>query len=168
MQVAEFGEPGGHGGDGAVAWFDVVDLVQGDRGGHGRLRHTAYRVGAGDRVVAGVLVVVDEQLGRVAVLAPPDGRHLAWRAALDFAGEGVRGPPDVGEAPPWLDPDIVVQAVAAPRLRPSGRAEFVEDLVHDVGDPAHGAEPAAGHGGEVDAPLVRPFRVGPAPVPRVG
>ena len=50
---------------------------QRDRGGHGRLGHAAHRVGAGDGVVAGVLVVVDEQLGWVPVLAPPGSRHLA-------------------------------------------------------------------------------------------
>ena len=58
------------------ARVDVVDLVPADGGGDGRLRHPAHRVGAGDRVVAGVLVVVDEQLGGVAVLAPPGRRDL--------------------------------------------------------------------------------------------
>src|SRR6266568_3558761 len=126
VQVTEPGEAAGHGGDGAFAWLDVVDLVPGDRGGHGRFRHAAHRVGAGDRVVAGVLVVVDEQRGRVAVLSPPDGRHLARCAPLDLPGEGMRGPPDVGEAPPWLDPDVDVQAVVAGGLRPPDRAQFVE------------------------------------------
>src|SRR6516165_268787 len=76
VQVTEFGEAGGHGGDGELARVDVVDLVPGDRGGHGRLRHAAHRVGAGDGVVARVLVVVDEEHRGVAVLAPPGRRHL--------------------------------------------------------------------------------------------
>ena len=161
------GEPAGHGRDREVARVDVVDLVPGDRRGHGRLRHAAHRVGAGDRVVPGVLVVVHEQLGRVAVLAPPGGRYLVRNAALDLAGERVSGPPDVGEPPPRLDPDVDVQAVAAGGLRPPGRAQLAEYLPDDVGHPAHGAEPAAWHGIQVDAPLVRPFGVGPAGVPRV-
>src|SRR5215470_10606056 len=121
VQIAELGEAGGHGGDGERARVDVVDLVPGDGGGHGRLRHAAHRVGAGDRVVAGVLVVVDEERRGVAVLAPPGGRHLIGGAAFDLPGEGVRGPADVGEAPPWLDPDVDVQAVAARGL-PGSRA----------------------------------------------
>ena len=76
VQVAEPGEAGRHGGDGELARVDVVDLVPGDRRGHGRLGHAAHRVGAGDGVVPGVLVVVHEQLGRVPVLAPPGGGHL--------------------------------------------------------------------------------------------
>ena len=125
----------GHGGDGALPRLDVVDLIPGDRGGHGRLRHAAHRVGAGDRVVPGVLVVVDEQHGGVPVLAPPGGGHLAGRAALDLPGERERGPPHLGEAPPRLDPHVDVQAVAARGLRPAGHAQLVEYLVHDVARP---------------------------------
>ncbi len=71
VQVAQLGEPGGDGGDGEVARVGVVDLVPPDRRRHHGLGHPAHRVGAADRVVAGVLVVVDEHRRRVAVLAPP-------------------------------------------------------------------------------------------------
>ena len=33
VQVAELGEAGGHGGDGELAWVDLIDLVPGDGGG---------------------------------------------------------------------------------------------------------------------------------------
>jgi hypothetical protein len=36
VQIAELGEAGGHRGDGELAWVHIVDLVPGDRGGHGR------------------------------------------------------------------------------------------------------------------------------------
>ena len=44
-------------------------------------RQPAHRVRAGDRVVAGVLVVVDEHLVGLAVLAPPGRRRVARRRA---------------------------------------------------------------------------------------
>src|SRR5215468_4573362 len=74
VQVAELGEPVRHGSDGELARVHVVDLIPADRGGDGSLRYPAHRVRAGDGVIAGVLVVVDEQHGGVAVLAPPGGR----------------------------------------------------------------------------------------------
>src|SRR5207342_1673647 len=101
-------------------------------------------------VVARVLVVVDEERGGVAVLAPPGGRHLVGGTALDLPGEGVRGPADVGEAPPWLDSDVDVQAVAARGFGPPGYPELAQDLVRDVGGPAHRGELAARHRIQVD------------------
>src|SRR5580704_12748586 len=145
VQVAELGEPAGLGGDRELPGVDVVDLVPGDRRGDGRLRHAAHRVGAGHRVVSGVLVVVDEQHGGIAVLSPPGGRHVAGHAALDFPGKGVRGPADLGKPPPRLDADVDVQAVAAGRLRPAGRAQLAEYLVDDMSDPAHRVEAALRH-----------------------
>src|SRR5439155_12234532 len=120
VQVAELGVAGGHGGDGELARVDIADLVPADGGGDGRLRHAAYGVGAGDGVVAGVLVVIDEQHGRVPVLAPPGGSDQVRGAAFDLAGEGERRPPYLGEAPPRLDPDVDVQASPAGGLGPSG------------------------------------------------
>src|SRR5580704_12237751 len=167
VQVAELGEPAWHGGDRAIPRVDVVDLVPGDRRGDGRFRHAAHRVCAGHRVVPGVLVIVDEQHGGIAVLSPPRGRHVARDAALDLSGKGVCGPADLGEPPPRLDADVDVQAVAAGRLRPPGRTQLPEYLVGDVGYPAHRVEPAVWHRIQVDAPLVRTLGVRPAGVPRV-
>ena len=141
---------------------------QRDRRGHRRLGHAAHRVGAGDGVVAGVLVVVDEQRPRVAVLAPPRGRDVVRRAALDLAGEGERGPAYVGEAPARLDPDVDVQALAARGLRPARRRRARRAPRARRGRPgARVSNPQSGHRVEVDAPLVGPLGVGPAGVPRV-
>ena len=90
------------------------------------------------------------------------------RAPLDLAGEGQRGPAHVGEPERRLDADVDVHALAARRLRPADRAELVEHLVHDVGDPPHrGRAGTSGIGIEVDAPLVGLLDVGPPGVPRV-
>src|SRR5260370_14068686 len=86
VQVAQPGEPGGHRRDRELARLHVADLVPADRGGDGRVRHATHRVRAGDRVVPGALVVADEQLSRVAVLAPPGGRHQLRPAALHLPG----------------------------------------------------------------------------------
>ena len=88
VQVAELGEPLRHGEDREVVRVDVVDLVPADRRGDPGVGQAADGVRRGDRVVAGVLVVVDEQVVRVAVLAPPGRRDVVGRAALDLAGEG--------------------------------------------------------------------------------
>ena len=127
------------------AWVDLVDLVPADRGGYGRLRYAAYRVGAGDGVVAGVLVERRKH-GGVTVLAPPGGRDVVRRAAFDLAGEGVRGPPQLGKAPPRLDPDVDVQAITARGLGPPGRAELAEYLVHEAATRRTVANPHRGPG----------------------
>ena len=89
------------------------------------------------------------------------------RPALDLAGEGQRGPADVGEAVGGLDAHVDVHAPAARGLRPAGGAELVEHLVDDPGHPAHRRRRALGHRVEVDAPLVGLLGVGPPGVPRV-
>ena len=58
----------------------------------------AHRVRRGDRPVARVLVVVDEDL-LAALLLPPRGRHELGRAPLDLAREGERAAAHVGELP---------------------------------------------------------------------
>ena len=71
----------------------------------------ADRVGAGDRVVAGVLVVVDEHLARVAVLAPPGrGRRRPGRGARPRGRRRAR--PGARRVKPQsrLDPHVDVQA----------------------------------------------------------
>jgi hypothetical protein len=71
VQVAELGEPRRHRVDREVA--RVASSTSSQRIGRGDpgVGHAAHGVRRGDGVVAGVLVVVDEQLRRVAVLAPP-------------------------------------------------------------------------------------------------
>src|SRR5215211_5555691 len=83
---------------------DVVDLVPADRRRDSALRIATDRVGGRDRVVPGVLIEVDEQLLRVAILPPPRGRHVVRRAPLDLPRECEGSPPYVGESVLRLDP----------------------------------------------------------------
>src|SRR4051812_41125953 len=110
VKVAELGEPRRHGGDGQLLGVDVVELVPGDRGRHGAAADAADRVGAGDCVIAGILVVVDERLIGLAILAPPGGGGVARGTALNLSGEGEGGPADFGKSPSRLDPDVDVDA----------------------------------------------------------
>ena len=130
VQVAELGEAGRHGGDGEVARVNIVDLVPADRGRYGRLGHASHRISTGNGVVAGVLVVVHKQQGGVAVLAPPGGRHVVRRPAFDLAGEGMRGPPQLGKPPPSISRTRSrsvtgpVSAISTPQGNPS-RANLI-------------------------------------------
>src|SRR6478735_587483 len=71
VEVPDPGEPLGHGEDGEVAGVDGVHLVPADRGRDPGVGQPADRVRRSDGVVACVLVVVDEQIVGVPVLAPP-------------------------------------------------------------------------------------------------
>ena len=136
VQIAELGESAGDRRHRAVRRLDVVQLVPGHRRGHGGRRQTAHRVGGRHRVVTGVLVVVDEHRRRVPVLAPPRRRDVLWRPPFDLPGEGQCRGPHVGEPVGRLDAHVDVHPVAARRLRPPDRAELVEHLVGDAGDPS--------------------------------
>src|SRR5215469_9084906 len=113
MKVAKLGEPRGYGRDRELPRVDVVDLIPADRRRDGGLWHPAYRVSAGDCVIPGVLVVVDEQLLRVTVLAPPGRRRLIGSPALDLARERPGRAAQVSEPPAWRYPHVNMQAVAA-------------------------------------------------------
>src|SRR5262249_57725087 len=91
-------------------------------------------VGRGDRAVAGVLVVVDED-ALAALLLPPLGRHLAREAPLELPPEGDRRVADVGERPARLDPDVDVDAAAPRGLREADVAEIVEHHAPPPPDP---------------------------------
>ena len=68
-----------------VGGVAVVDLVPRQRRRHARVRRRPHRVGARDRAVLGVLVVVEEDA--VALLLPPFARRETGRAPLDLARE---------------------------------------------------------------------------------
>ena len=124
VAIAHLGEARGHRRDREVLGRDLGELVPGHRRGDRRARLRPDAVGRGDRAVAGVLVVVDED-ALAALLLPPLGRHLARQAPLELAPEGDRGVADVGERPARLDPDVDVDAAAARGLREAGVAELV-------------------------------------------
>src|SRR5438067_8380595 len=150
MQIPELREPVRDGGDREVLRVRVVDLVPGDRGGDRGFWNPADGVGARDRVVAGVLVVVDEDLLRVAVLPPPGGGGVPGAATLHLARERERSPPHLVEPPARLDPDVDVKARAAGGLGPAHGADLVEYLASHVSHATHAVEAALRHRVEID------------------
>ena len=120
-------EPLAHRRDREVLGLDVRQLVPGDRRRHRRVRPRAHRVGRGDRPVAGVLVVVDEDL-LAALLLPPRGRDDVGQPPLDLARERERAAPHHAEPPVRLDAAEDVDAAVPGRLRPAGVPDLVEHL----------------------------------------
>ncbi len=139
-------EPRGHRRDGEVPRLDVGDLLPRTGAETEPARRPPHRVGAGDGVVAGVLVVVDEDRAGLAVLAPPRRVTSIRRPALDLARERPRRPAHVGEAVVGDDAHVDVQALAAGGLGVADRAELVEHLAHDAARRAARGEPDAGIG----------------------
>src|SRR5690606_36661456 len=144
VHVAQLGEPGGHRRDGEVAGVDVGQFVP----GHGRrdrgVRGGADAVGRRDRPVAGVLVVVDEDLF-AALLLPPPGGDLGGGAALHLAPEREGGAADLRERPARLDADVDVHAGLAGRLDVAGAAHLLQHLAGGAERDADGvAETGAG------------------------
>ena len=167
VQVADLREPLRHREDGEVVGLAAVDLVPADRRRHPGLGHAPDRVGGGDRVVARVLVVVDEELRGVAVLAPPRRRDLSPGPPLDLACERQRAAAYVLEAVVGRDPHVDVHPRPAAGLGEADGTELVEHLVGDVGDPLHGGPVTLRTRVEVDAPLVGLLGVRAPAVPRV-
>ena len=90
-------EPRRHRRQREVGGVAVVDLVPGQRRRDARVRRRPHRVGAGDRAVLRVLVVVEEDA--VALLLPPLARRERRRAPLDLARERQRGAAHLVEGP---------------------------------------------------------------------
>ncbi len=136
VAVAHLGEAGGHGLDREILRHRVRELLPGQRRGDRRAGLRPDAVGRGDRAIACVLVVVDED-ALAALLLPPLGGHLARQAPLELAPEGDRGVTDVREGPARLDPNVDVYAPASRRLGESDVAELVQEHPRGAGD-AHG------------------------------
>src|SRR4029453_16136702 len=77
VAIAQLGKARGHGRDREVLRRDFGELVPRDRCGDRRARFRPDAVGRGNRAIAGVLVVVDED-ALAALFLPPVGRGLAW------------------------------------------------------------------------------------------
>ena len=137
---------------------------------HGRRDRRAglgpHAVGGGDRAVAGVLVVVDED-PLAALLLPPFRRHLAGQAPLELAAEGDGGVAHVGERPARLDPDVDVDPAAAGGLGKPDVAQVAEQHARLGGDALGVGEVRAGLRVEVEAQLVGMVDVIAADRPRV-
>ena len=114
----------------------------------------ADAVGAGDRPVAGVLVVVDED-ARAPLLLPPARGHRVGQPALERAAERDRRVAHIGERPARLDAHIDVDAAAARGLGKAAVAELGQQRPRLAGHPRGVGEVGAGLGIEVDAQLVR-------------
>ena len=76
VAIAHLGKARGHRRDREVLGHDLGELVPGHRRGDRRTRLRPHAVGRGDRAIARILVVVDED-ALAALLLPPLGRHLA-------------------------------------------------------------------------------------------
>ena len=166
VAVADLGEARRHRRDREVLRRRPRELVPRERRRHRRTGLRPDAVGRGDRAVARVLVVVDED-ALAALLLPPLGGHLARQAALELAAEGDRGVADVGERPARLDPDVDVDAAAARGLGEAGVAELASSSRAVGGDPHGVGEVGARLRVEVEAQLVGMVDVVAADGPRV-
>ena len=141
-------------------------LVPGHRRGDGRVGPAAHRVGRGDRPVARVLVVVDED-ALAALLLPPGGGDLLRQPPLDLAREGERAAAHDRELPLRLDPAGDVDAAVAGGLRPARPPHLAERLPHDRRDALSVRERRPRLRVDVDPELVRLVDVGAPRRPRV-
>src|SRR5689334_6349927 len=73
----------------------VANLVPRQRRRHARVRLWPYRVGARNRTILGVLVVIEEHA--VALFFPPLARRKTWRASLHLARKRQCRPPHLAE-----------------------------------------------------------------------
>jgi hypothetical protein len=166
VRIADLREPRRDRGNGEVLRRHRGQFLPGERGRDRRPRLRPHAVGGGDRAVAGVLVVVDED-PLAALLLPPFGGHLAGEAALQRAAEGDRRVAHLGEGPAWFDPHVDVDAAAARGLREAGVAEVIEEPAGLGRDPHRVGEVGPLLRVEVDPQLVRVVDVGIADRPGV-
>ena len=159
-------EAGRHRRHREVLGLDVGELVPRDRCGDGGIRPPSHRVRRGDRAIARVLVVVDED-ALSALLLPPRGRHLLRQPPLDLAGEGERSAAHHRELPVRLDPAEDVDPAVPGRLRPARVADLGEHLTDECRDPLAVAERRPRLRVDVDPELVRMLGVAPPRRPRV-
>src|SRR5205814_6646756 len=129
----ELREAGRHRGQREVLGLERLQLVPAKRRRDRRIGTRPHGIAGGDRPVAGVLVVVDED-ALAALLLPPRSRDELRRAPLDLARERERAAAHLLEAPLRLDAARNVDAAVPRRLRPADVAELVERLMDDRRD----------------------------------
>src|SRR5919205_984136 len=125
VAIAHIGKPRRHGCDREVLGRDVGELVPGDRCRDRRTRPGPDAVGRGNRAIAGVLVVVDED-ALAALLLPPAGRDLAWHAPFELTPECDRRTTHFRERPAARDPNVDVDTSASRGLRETRVAKLVQ------------------------------------------
>jgi hypothetical protein len=111
MDVAVRPEANGHRRQREVVRVAGWHFVPVERRRDARVGRRANGVGAGNRAVFRVLVVIEKDA--LPLLLPPfAGRHVR-HAPFDFAREGQRRTTHIGEGPLRLDPHVDVQAARA-------------------------------------------------------
>src|SRR5882672_5139119 len=109
--------------EGEVARIAGLEFVPLQRHRHGRIGRRSYRIGAGNRAVACVLVVVDENT--VALLLPPlRGRELRY-PLLHLACERERAATHLVVSPARLDANVDVHPALARCLWIPGQLEIL-------------------------------------------
>ena len=140
--------------------LDVRDLAPTRAGSRPARRAPADRVARGDRAVARVLVVVDEDA--VALLLPPFAGGVLRQAPLDLARQRQRRAADLDVVPARLDPDVDVDATRARGLRIADQSVLLEDVLDAHRHLADRVPAHPGHRVKIDPELVRTVEVGPA------
>ena len=151
--VAEAPEPLGDGPQRERLGLHARHLVPLQRRRHPRIRHRTDAVRGGDRPIASVLVVVEEDT--VTLFLPPLRRRDVGEAALDLASERERRLPDVGEVPLGADPHVHVDPLLAARLGEAHEAVLLEHVFRGHRHFADVLERHPRHRVEIHAELVR-------------
>src|SRR4051812_22775616 len=121
MTIADLTEAGRHRRQGEVLRLAVINFVPGQRRRYASIALRPDRIGAGDRAILCVLVVVEKDA--VPFFLPPLACRKRRRAALHFARERESRAADFAEGPSWLYSDVHVNAARARCLRPADEAE---------------------------------------------
>src|SRR6476469_5920855 len=116
MTIPELRETRGHGLEREIGGVAVLDLFPRQRCGDARVGPGPHRIGAGDRPVLRILVVVEEHA--VALLLPPFARRELRRTAFHLARKGERRASHDAEGPALLNPYVDVNAARAGGFRP--------------------------------------------------
>src|SRR5438128_2580334 len=132
VPVADGGEASGHRAPRGVLGLALEELVPGHGRGDPGVGVGAHRVGARDRAVLGILVVVEEHA--VALLLPPLAGGERWRPPLDLTRERQGGAPHLRERPALMDADVDVDAPRARGLGPAYQTEIGQYLLDHAGD----------------------------------
>ena len=156
-RVTQPGETFRHGVDGERLRPAIGDFVPVQRGRDPGVRGRAHRVRRCHRPVLRVLVVVHEDA--VPFLFPPLRGGQVRCPALDLAGQGHGGLPDLGELPAPLDPGVDVEAARAGRLGPAGQPEVGQYFPGDQRDLEDLGPFHPRHRVQIDAELVRVLEV---------
>src|SRR5262249_11131937 len=157
VPIADAGNTRRHRRQREILRLAAVDFVPRQWRGHPRVRLRPNRVGAGDRPVLGVLVVVEKDA--VALFLPPLAGGERPRAAFDLASERERRAMFLVKRPLPVDANVDMHPARARRLRPADEPQIVQRCANDVRDLAQLRPWDAGHGIEIDPQLVRVIEI---------